>query len=360
MIPTAATLTQALHAAGLLPDGEVVAIEEGQQFEACATSVVRCHLHYRPLHPPSLPKTMICKFYGPEWYQQGGIPDLMFFRRIAPALKSPIAPAIYGIIDDPSAQSCMLLIEDLAPGYHQVQLPLTDAWLEAIVDALADLHAQWWDAPQLNSEELLKPEDTVMRMAQALPLDGLRVNVEAARQAVSHFRSQFGPELTVEERELLALLVDRWAAPFIERTARHRGLTLLHGDFHLLGNIFIAKESPTVHPIKVIDWGQAKRGLGPHDLMYALLSVEVPDRQCRDLKLLRRYHQRLLGLGVHGYAWEQCLWDYRFSLLTNVFQSVFQGSLHWFRRTCDVVESWKARELLEPPTERASPEGVRP
>lgn len=54
---------------------------------------------------------------------------------------------------------------------------------------------------------------------------------------------------------------------------------LLHGDFHLLGNIFIAKESTNVSPIKVIDWGQAKRGLGPHDLMFALLAVEVPDRR---------------------------------------------------------------------------------
>lgn len=354
MILTAATVTQALHAAGHLLDGEVIAIEEGDRFEAFATAVFRCHLRYRPLHPPSLPETMICKVYGPEWYQQGGIQDLMFYRRIAPALKSPIAPALYGIIDDPAAQSCILLIEDLAPGYAQVQLPLSDAWLEAIVDALADLHAQWWEAPQLNADELLKPEDTVMRMAQALPLDGLRVNMEAAKQAASRFRSQFGPALTADEDELLALLVDHWAAPFTERTARQRGLTLLHGDFHLLGNIFIAKESTNTHPIKVIDWGQAKRGLGPHDLMYALLSVEVPDRQSRDLELLRRYHQRLLNLGVQGYAWEQCLWDYRFSLLTNVFQSVFQGSLHWFRRTRDVVESWQARELLDPPTERAA------
>jgi hypothetical protein len=346
---TAATVTQALHAAGLLADGEVIAIEEGDRFEAFATSVVRCHLRYRPPHPPSLPETMICKFYGPEWYQRGGLQDLMFFRRIAPALRSAIAPAIYGLMDDPSAQSCMLLIEDLAPGYDQVRLPLTDAWLEAIVDALADLHAQWWDAPQLNADELLKPEDTVMRMAQALPPEGLRVNVAAAKQAVSRFRSHVGPELTADEEELLARLVDQWAAPFIERTARHHGLTLLHGDFHLLGNIFIAKEPTNINPIKVIDWGQVKRGLGPHDLMYALLSVEVPDRQSRDLKLLRRYHQRLLALGVHGYAWEQCLWDYRFSLLTNVFQSVFQGSLHWFRRTCDVVETWKARELLDRP-----------
>ena len=54
-------------------------------------------------------------------------------------------------------------------------------------------------------------------------------------------------------------------------------------------------------------------------------------------------------VGIQGYAWEQCLWDYRFSLLTNIFQSVFQGDLRWFRRTLDVVQAWKATELLRPP-----------
>jgi hypothetical protein len=344
---TAAAITQALHAAGFLPDGEVVAIEEVDRFQAFATAVCRCRLQYSPPRPSSLPETMIVKVYGPEWYRRGGLQDLRFYRRIAPALPSPIAPALYGLIDDPAAQTCVLLIEDLAPRYRQVELPLSDAWLEAIVDALADLHARWWDDPQRDSEAMLEPEDTVMRMAQALPLEGLRVNMEAARQAVSRFRSRFGSELTDEEAQLLTRLADRWGAAFLERTADQRGLTLLHGDFHLLGNVFIARQPDAASPIKVIDWGQVKRGLGPHDLMFALLSVDATDRRSRDLALLGRYHQRLLTQGVERYDWDQCLWDYRFSLLTNVYQSIFQESLRWFRRTLDVVDLWEAPRLLD-------------
>jgi hypothetical protein len=344
---TAIAITQALHAAGFLPDGEVAAIEEADRFQAFATAVFRCRLQYSPPRPPSLPETMVVKVYGPEWYQRGGLQDLRFYRRIAPSLPSPIAPALYGVIDDPAAQTCVLLIEDLAPRYQQVEWPLSDAWLEAIVDALADLHAQWWGDPLLAFEELLEPEDTVMRMAQALPLEGLRVNVEAARQAVSRFRSTFGSELTDNEAQLLTRLDDRWAAAFLARIADQRGLTLLHGDFHLLGNVFIARQPGTASPIKAIDWGQIKRGLGPHDLMFALLSVDTPDRRSRDLALLRRYHQRLLTRGVEHYDWDQCLWDYRFSLLTNVYQSIFQESLRWFRRTLDVVDLWEAPRLLD-------------
>ncbi|MNS24114.1 hypothetical protein D3C72_559480 [compost metagenome] len=350
MVPTAAAITHALHAEGFLPDGEVIAVEEGERFQALATAVFRCRLRYSARGPHSLPETMIVKIYGPAWYERGGLRDLFFFQRIAPALEPPIAPLLYGVIHDPAARTCVVLIEDLAPGYRQVELPLADAWLDAIVDTLADLHAQWWEAPLPGA--LLEPEDTVMRMAQALPPQGLQANVEAARDATSRFRSRFGSALTEAEAQLLTRLGDRWATRFSERIA-HRGLTLLHGDFHLLGNVFLARHPDTASPIKVIDWGQVKRGLGPHDLMFALLSVDAADRRSRDLALLRRYHQRLMARGVAHYGWDQCLWDYRFSLLTNVHQAIFQESLHWFRRTLEVAGLWEAPMLLEGAAEPA-------
>lgn len=347
MFPTAAAITQALHAEGFLQAGEVIAVEAGEQFQALATAVYRCRLRYRDETSPCMPETMICKIYGPEWYQRGGLQEVLAYRRIIPALRLSIAPTLYGLIDDPAAETCVLLIEDLATCYQPVASPMADAWLDLLVDTLADFHAQWWEAPMLDTAAFLQPEDTVMRMAQAIPPQGLRANAASARNAVSRFRSAFGSELSEGEAHLLARLDARWAAPFIARTVDHRGLTLLHGDFHLLGNVFIARQPNAVSPIKVIDWGQVKRGLGPHDLMFALLSVDAADRRSRDLALLRRYHQRLLARGVTHYCWDQCLWDYRFSLLTNVYQSIFQGSLRWFRRTLDVVGLWEAQELLD-------------
>lgn len=347
MFPTAAAITQALHAEGFLQAGEVITVEEVEQFQALATAVYRCRLRYRYATSQCMPETMICKIYGPEWYQRGGLQEVLAYRRITPALRPSIAPTLYGLIDDPAAETCVLLIEDLATCYQPVEASMADAWLDLLVDTLADFHAQWWEAPMLDTAAFLQPEDTVMRMAQAIPPQGLRANAASARNAVSRFRSAFGSELSEGEAHLLTRLDAGWAAPFMERTVDHRGLTLLHGDFHLLGNVFIARQPNAFSPIKVIDWGQVKRGLGPHDLMFALLSVDAVDRRSRDLELLRRYHQRLLARGVEHYGWDQCLWDYRFSLLTNVYQSIFQGSLRWFRRTVDVVGLWEAQELLE-------------
>jgi hypothetical protein len=40
---------------------------------------------------------------------------------------------------------------------------------------------------------------------------------------------------------------------------------------------------------------------------------------------------------VEDYGWERCQWDYRFSLVTNLFQAVLQGSAFWFRKTAGLV-----------------------
>lgn len=176
MLPSAAAITQALHAEGFLLDGEVVAIEAGERFQAFATAVYRLRLRYRSETSHSLPETMIGKIYGPEWYRRGGLPEALFFRQVAPVLRTPIAPTLFGLLDDPAAETCVVLIEDLAPDYQPIELPVADAWLDVLVDTLADFHAQWWEAPLLGIPALLQPEDTVMRMAQAIPLQGLQAN----------------------------------------------------------------------------------------------------------------------------------------------------------------------------------------
>jgi hypothetical protein len=41
------------------------------------------------------------------------------------------------------------------------------------------------------------------------------------------------------------------------------------------------------------------------------------------------------------------LWDSRFSILTNVFISLFQGSLRWFWKSMPIVKAWHCADLLE-------------
>ena len=123
---------------------------------------------------------------------------------------------------------------------------------------------------------------------------------------------------------------------FLERTKGAHALTLIHGDYHVLGNILFSpsNRSPrvigatthycwllsTIHRADAIltyvravvyfhsDWSELKPGLGPHDVAYMLISAPSDDRPGRDRMLLRRYWEGLAAVGVSGYTWDWCDW----------------------------------------------------
>ena len=86
--------------------------------------------------------------------------------------------------------------------------------------------------------------------------------------------------------------------------------TVLHGDARL-DNIFFDGDEAIF-----LDFQLTIRGRGPHDLAYLVgTSMPVEDQRGHWERLLRRYHRALVDAGVSDYAWEQCLKDYRESLL---------------------------------------------
>jgi len=327
--------------------GEPVDVVEEQQFSGYADVISRVRLTYGS-GVSVFPTTLIVKVFGPRWYVGSGLPELRFYREMAPLMPGRLAPQLFGFRDVPGRQLVILLLEDLNCDYMQATLPLADDWLCPLVDILASLHSNWWEHPRLDHPEFLVSEEGVTQMPQALDAAGIEFHMQRARQALQRFQGKHMGELSLEEHTLLQAMCENWARLFAQRVTAGQALTLLHGDLHVMGNVFLSRRGAP-GGVKFIDWTQAKRGLGPHDLMYLLLSIETPDRASRDTALLRRYHSALVQNGIRNYSWAQCLWDYRFSLLTNLWQAIFQESVHWFRTTLDIVRIWKSDELLLSP-----------
>ncbi|MFN8444933.1 MAG: phosphotransferase [Caldilineaceae bacterium] len=348
MTPVTATeLTAILRENGHLQNAEVTQIEIGKRFSAAADEVCRLHLHYTQPVSESAPQTVICKRYGARWFITQGLPELYFYRTLAPRMPEIPIVTFYGSKEDANEPSLIVLLEDLAVKYAIAQLPLGQQRLELVTDTLVNLHATWWEAPSLNVPRLLMPDTSVCRMPQALDPDTVMANAKFAITATEHFQQAHAHELTSAENNLLTKLRWQWGTLFAQRVKSGGAITLIHGDFHLLGNVFFARDPAMQPPLKILDWAQSKRGLGVHDLMYMLLAVDSERRVDRDLTLIRRYHTGLLQRGITNYKWKQCLWDYQFSQLTNLFQAVFQDSLRWLRKTMDVIEAWQSASLLD-------------
>jgi hypothetical protein len=274
--------------------------------------------------------------------------ELRFFEQIAPLWANP-APKLLGTWEEGRGEdACLLLLtEDLdAAGYALVRDGFSQAQLKGAADTLVSLHARFWEDLQDELMDPAHPAPSVTQSAQAWPTDVIAAHAIAARDGAARFLGVASAELTPAERDLLAEVLDAWQGRFLARAAGGRSLTLIHADFHLLGNIFFAAGESRP---RVIDWSELKPGLGPHDLAYCLLSAPAEDRTARDLALLRRYWKGLRAAGVDDYGWELCQWDYRFSLITNLFQSVFQHSAVWFRKTAAAVAELDCRDALRRP-----------
>ena len=76
--------------------------------------------------------------------------------------------------------------------------------------------------------------------------------------------------------------------------------TLVHGDAHW-GN-FLYPHDPAAHNLHLIDWAEWHVNLGVGDLAYNIALQCYPEHRARiEQPLIRRYHDRLLAHGLHGY-----------------------------------------------------------
>jgi hypothetical protein len=273
--------------------------------------------------------------------------ELRFFAHVAPRWDSP-APALLGAWEAGHGADARLLLvtEDLAAAGYALRAEISEARLHAVADTLVALHARFWEDLLVEVLDPAHPAPSVTQAAQAWPAEVIRAHAAAARDEAARFLEAVSADISPAERELLEEVLEGWERRFLARAADGRSITLIHGDFHFFGNVYFAEHD--LRP-RVIDWSELKPGLGPHDLAYCLHGAPVADRPTRDLALLRRYWEGLRAAGIDGYGWDLCQWDYRFSLLTNLFQSVFQHSLAWFRKTDALIAELDGRAALRSP-----------
>ena len=164
---------------------------------------------------------------------------------------------------------------------------------EMIVDALADVHYQFWDHLQLRQD--------IGVLARDVPAFSQTI----ASQHFAAFVDTLGDRLSAKRRGLYERILARY--PHYRPNGPQ---TLVHGDAHW-GN-FLYPHDPTAHPVYLLDWAMWHVNSGVGDLAYTIALQCYPERRAWiEQALVRRYHDRLLAYGIQGYAWEQCWEDYR-------------------------------------------------
>ena len=313
---TSQWLTAALRSTGVINSSAVTSFDyehigAGQGFTG---QVVRLALTYDS-QELAAPQSMIAKFPATDATVRAALNkdgiyerEVRFYGEIAPELKLSTPQCFYRATDR-EAGDHVLLLEDLAParvGDGVAGCSDEDAGLA--VREIARFHAALRENPRLVTLEWML---NFHRDAD--------IKQELYRQRWPIFLEKLGRLLSPTLLEIGQRLNDNLA--HISRRLGEPPNTVVHGDYRLENMVFgTAIAGPL---LTVIDWQRCEIGRGVADVAYlAAVSMESEQRRGTELGLLRDYHSALLAQGVKGYDFEECLIDYRLSLLHHMQRAV--------------------------------------
>ena len=302
-------LTKALNAG---PDSgrpsvtgySVESLAEGKGF---MNQLFRLRLHFDS-GPADLPDTVIAKLPSADPMLRTVFDrlgqnqrEVRFYRELAngPLMRTP---RVYHSAIDPATGDTVLLLEDLSPlrqGDSVAGCSLGEA--RRCIGQLARFQASWWDSPLLGDLDWMPLRETdAVAYVQIYP-GAWAALIEKAGDAMPPGLRVLGDHLITDVRRIKALLT---------RPPR----TVVHGDYRL-DNCFFSTNADSQQAV-VLDWEFCTRGRGAYDVATFISEAFSSMRRRKvELGLLRDYHSILEESGVRGYTFEECLHDYRLSML---------------------------------------------
>lgn len=280
------------------------AIVEGKGF---MNRLFRLELEY-DTEPTDLPRSIVAKLPSADPMLRTVFDrlgqnrrEVMFYREVADG--APLGtPLCYHRGLDPESEDTLLLLEDLSDGrqgnsvagcsMHEARLCIVQ---------LAKFHAAWWDSPLLSSLHWMPLRDAETETYLEIYLNAWAALLEKAGAAMPQGLRDLGDRLAPLVREIKVKL-----------TKPPR--TIVHGDYRL-DNCFFPAE-PDGRQVVVFDWEFCVQGRGAYDVATFISEAFTPEqRREHEMGLLREYHSALEAAGVRGYSFEECLHDYRLSML---------------------------------------------
>ena len=310
---TAGWLASVLREGGAINRENVVSVSVSPFADASGLTgqISRLSVDY-DLEDAGAPKSLIAKISSvtPEMRNHPNTifayeREVRFYQEIAHQTTLPTPAFYYGAVDTETGMH-VLLLEDLAPAVSGSRVAgCSPEQAELAVRHIARFHVDWWESPQLGEICWLSDARDPYHNPDAAKVEYERwwtgffeKTKHLLPDQIREFGEDFGPHRAAIEHYLFS----------------ESPQTLLHGDYHL-GNLVFGTPEGGV-PFAILDWQSLRRGRGVRDVAYFLSeNLQIEDRRAIEMGLLRDYHQTLIDNGVGGYSFEQCLHDYKLSLL---------------------------------------------
>ena len=244
-------------------------------------------------------------------YHSKSMREADFYRFIQEsAVRNLPIPACYDAFVPEEKGTFLIVLEDISEVYAapgKKDLRDKRVWFACAV-SLARFHAAFWN------NESISPDGGYSELDAQRDRDSLRA-----------FLDDFSGKFSEKTKAILTKAMEINIA-LIESTSRRLrekdNVTVCNGDSHIHNFMLPLQQSEAPLIVDFQFWGE---GIGTGDLAH-LTRVGFSRRLKREIQLplVAHYHQTLLECGVTGYAWEDCLRDYRASTASMVLIPFWQ------------------------------------
>ena len=227
--------------------------------------------------------------------------EVCFYRKLAGDVQVRTPRCYYGE-KDPATGNTILLLEDMNYARQGDSVAgCTREEARACIGQLARFQAKWWDSPRLGHLAWVPLRNDETDTYEELYTGAWQSLLQKAGDAMPTRLKDLGDRLSPRVREMK----NRLSMPPI---------TLVHGDYRL-DNCFFSTAGGG-QSVVVMDWEFCGKGRGPYDIATFVNEAYPPQaRRREEIGLLREYHSLLEDNGVSRYSFEECLDDYRLSML---------------------------------------------
>ncbi|MEM1230417.1 MAG: phosphotransferase [Pseudomonadota bacterium] len=235
--------------------------------------------------------------------------ELNFYRELAADSPIEVPACLHASIDE-ATQDFLLILEDRqdAPAGDQLR-DCDEALMGRAFTRAGELHGRFWSRTQ--AYPWLTPHNEPA--ANRFRRDAI------FRPGVAPTLERFGELFTGNSAETVAQIAERFVELF--ELAMAGPQTFIHGDYRT--DNMLLPEQGGMQDIIAVDWQNCGSGKGPHDIAYfSAQSCGAALRGDVELAQLRRYHDVLVGSGVRGYSFDECLHDYRLNLMITMITPV--------------------------------------
>lgn len=268
-----------------------------------------------------MPESMILKVYNAGYARADK--EVTFYSRIMPAMRERYGDDDLFVVEgydayyDVGEDQSHILIEGMSGGFkkHFEPTPPTKRHMTQIADALAKIHAFWWNDARLG--------DTI---GLAITEDRINKALEYQREAYERFLADGAIVTQPRQAEILDIVVGKMPSKRKQRLLEGEHVTLIHND--LMPDNFLYSHNAC----RILDWKDWRLGFGIEDLAYMIpFYWDVKKRKFEEPRVLKRYWGELFRLGVKDYTYDQMMLDYRVSIGLKLSELI--GTWH--------IDEWK-------------------